>query len=520
MGYRWKERSSKAHRLEIIALDLAFEQEFCITAMTGQKGYFLVNHPVIIQGGMGAAVSGWPLAKAVAREGQLGVVSGTALDLILNRRLQMGDPEGDLRRALEAFPVPEISERIIEEYYIPGGKAENEPFRSSPIFSMNSSIPLLQLCVAANFVEVFLAKEGHQGLVGINLLAKIELPTLACLYGAMLAGVDYVIVGAGIPREIPGALDRFVNHECASMRVYVEGATSSDNYQISFDPKSVLDAPLPALKRPNFLAIVSSDTLAKALTRKSNGRVDGFVVEGSTAGGHNAPPRGRMQISEDGEPIYGHRDIPNLDIFKELGLPFWLAGSYGSPQGLVEALEVGATGIQVGTVFALCDQSGLQSSLKGSLRAKAVDEDAEVFTDPLASPTGFPFKVASLEDTLSEESVYDARPRICDLGFLRSMYRKPDRSIGYRCPAEPIEAFVSKGGKIDSTKGRKCLCNGLTANVGLAQYQKGTGYLEKPLITLGNDMTNVSCLVSNGRTSYSALDVIEYLLSECRKKDK
>ena len=35
--------------------------------------------PTIIQGGMGAAISNWRLARAVAKEGQLGVVSGTAL---------------------------------------------------------------------------------------------------------------------------------------------------------------------------------------------------------------------------------------------------------------------------------------------------------------------------------------------------------------------------------------------------------------------------------------------------------
>ncbi|MCP5523356.1 MAG: hypothetical protein H7A46_17610 [Verrucomicrobiales bacterium] len=67
--------------------------------------------------------------------------------------------------------------------------------------------PMNELTVVASFVEVFLAKEGHAGRVGINLLEKIQLPTLAALFGAMLAGVDVVLMGAGIPRLIPGALD-------------------------------------------------------------------------------------------------------------------------------------------------------------------------------------------------------------------------------------------------------------------------------------------------------------------------
>ena len=68
--------------------------------------------PTIIQGGMGAGISGWRLARAVSSEGQLGVVSGTALDVILARRLQTGDPGGHLRRALDRFPVRAMADRV------------------------------------------------------------------------------------------------------------------------------------------------------------------------------------------------------------------------------------------------------------------------------------------------------------------------------------------------------------------------------------------------------------------------
>ena len=80
------------------------------------------NYPKIIQGGMGAAVSNWRLANAVSRLGQLGVVSGTALDQILARRLQDGDHGGHIRRALDHFPFPAMAERIWQSYFIPGGK--------------------------------------------------------------------------------------------------------------------------------------------------------------------------------------------------------------------------------------------------------------------------------------------------------------------------------------------------------------------------------------------------------------
>ena len=72
--------------------------------------------PVLIQGGMGAGVSDWRLARAVSSLGQLGVVSGTGIDTILARRLQQGDPGGHMRRGLAAFPIDGVAERIVAKY--------------------------------------------------------------------------------------------------------------------------------------------------------------------------------------------------------------------------------------------------------------------------------------------------------------------------------------------------------------------------------------------------------------------
>jgi nitronate monooxygenase len=195
-----------------------------------------------------------------------------------------------------------------------------------------------------------------------------------------------------------------------------------------------------------------------------------------------------------------------------LGVPFWLAGGYGNAEKLREALEQGAAGIQVGTAFAFSQESGLRPDLKQRLIAKAVAGTGEVFTDPLASPTGFPFKVAQLEGSYSDADVAAARKRVCDLGYLREPYANPSGNIGYRCSAEPIDIYVSKGGKIEDTVGRKCLCNALMANIGHAQTRKDD--VEEPaLITVGDDLNTVAQFLAPGRTSYSAADVVESLLS-------
>jgi len=473
------------------------------------------DFPLIIQGGMGAGVSAWPLAKAVSVCGHLGVVSGTALDVIIARRLQAGDPGGHIRRALSAFPFPEMSRRIVEKYFIEGGKKNDEPFRTVPMCTMNLSQAHLELIVAANFVEVFLAKEGHNGAIGINYLEKIQVPQLASIYGAMLAGVDYVLVGAGIPREIPGVLDSFADGKEASMRLSVLGADKDDDFRMTFDPATFSGGAHQLLRRPRFFAIIASVVLAQTLVKKGSGKVDGLVIEGPSAGGHNAMPRGVLKLDASGEPVYGPKDVVDLDSIKALGAPFWLAGAYGTSQGLKEAFSLGASGIQAGTPFAFCEESGLTKEIRESILKKVLEGTATVFTDPKASPTGFPFKLLRLEGSNSDDDVFSARKRVCDLGYLRHLYRKAENEAGYRCPAEPIDEFVKKGGIAEETAGCKCLCNGLMANIGLAQ-RRSEGFVELPLLTAGKELSIVRDIIGEkgGRISYSAKDVLGHILKD------
>jgi len=471
--------------------------------------------PMIIQGGMGVAVSNWTLARAVSRLGQLGVVSGTAPAVILARRLQVGDPSGQMRHALERFPYPDIAARVLAEFFIPGGKSPTAPFKNSSMPQIQLNADLVELTVLGNFVEVFLAKEGHSGLVGINFLEKIQFPTLPSLFGAMLAGVDYVLMGAGIPRAIPGALDRLANGEPAEMKIDVEGAMPGEEFLSKFDPRAFCGGTAPHLKRPQFLAIVASATLAMSLAKKSSGRVNGFIVEGESAGGHNAPPRGPLQLNAIGEPVYGPRDVPDLQKIRALGLPFWLAGSYAKPEKLAEALQAGAAGIQVGTAFAFCDESGVCPELKKKVVQQCLSGDIRVFTDPVASPTGFPFKVLQMEETVSNAARYAARERICDLGYLRHAYRKSDGTVGYRCPAEPVEDYLRKGGALEDTIGRKCICNGLLATTGLGQFIS-EGERELALLTTGDEISHLARLIKPNRDSYAAADVVRYLLSQTK----
>jgi NAD(P)H-dependent flavin oxidoreductase YrpB (nitropropane dioxygenase family) len=468
--------------------------------------------PLIIQGGMGVGVSNWTLARAVSMKGQLGVVSGTGVDALFVRRLQDGDIGGHLRRAMGAFPFQDTVADVLSKYFRPEGKPADEPYKGLPLYRQVVTKARDQVTMLGAFAEVWLAKEGHSGVVGLNLLTKVQMPNLATLYGAMLAGVDYVLMGAGIPREIPGVLDRLAALEPASMKLDVEGAERGERHELVFRPSDHPDPGAP-LKRPMFLPIISYNSLATVLVKKGTGRIDGFVVEAPVAGGHNAPPRGDVKLNERGEPIYGERDVVDLEKLKEHGLPFWLAGGSGSPSKFREARDAGAAGIQVGTLFAYCDESGFSSTVKETVRRQALNGGLDVRTDAVASPTGFPFKVVQSKGTLSDRVLYEKRERVCDLGYLRNAYRREDGRLDYRCSAEPVETFVKKGGKREDTEGRKCLCNSLFAAIDQPQVRKD-GAVEQPLITSGDEINSIRNLVGDTGTGYTAADVIDYLLSE------
>lgn len=494
-------------------------------SLGGQKDIIklMIEGISLIQAGMGVNVSNKRLANESAKAGErlgkkvMGVVSGTGIAIVTSRRLQRGDPDGSIREALASFPIHEMAERVLAEWFVEGGIPENQSFRESPMVNMKPGQKLLELLICANYAEVKMAQEGHKNPIGVNYLEKIQTPRLPELLGAIFAGVDFVLMGAGIPNQVPQVLDRLANLERAEYFIDVEGAEPKE-FSVSLDPLSLIpqryvESIRERLKRPKFLAIISSNTLARFLTdeRRTPGYVDGFIIEGPTAGGHNASPRGKFPLNRRGEPVYGTRDVVDLDEMNKLGRPYWLAGSYGHPDKILEAMAKGAQGVQVGTAFALSSDSGFEEGIRRKLIEAAYNGELDIMTDARSSPTGFPFKVALLPGTLSDESSYSDRKRVCNIGYLRQAYKDSRGIPAFRCPSEPIDTYLAKGGKLEDTEGRKCLCNALMAAVDVAQTYKGKK--ELPIITLGDDYSIVRKLTGNPKGSFSAADVVSYLLN-------
>ena len=312
---------------------------------------------------------------------------------------------------------------------------------------------LISTVVCANYAYVWLAKEGHKNPVSINYLEKVAMPHIYAITGAMLAGVDFITMGAGIPLQIPEVMNAIFESKIAQYRIPVIG-TNIKSFTMTFDIQKFFGEKLNIKKIPKFLPIISSNLLSTMLIQKlPPGSIYGFVVEEPTAGGHNAPPRNKIN--------YGEKDYVDYKKLSELGLPFWIGGGYTSPSALHQAMQLGAAGIQVGSIFALSEESGMNPDARREVRGLGFRDELKVRTDMRISPTGFPFKVIELPGTISENSIYESRKRICNIGGLVSLYEKEDGKIRRRCAAEPVDKFLKKGGKLEETIDRGCLCNGL-----------------------------------------------------------
>ncbi|MFA6294918.1 MAG: DEAD/DEAH box helicase family protein [Candidatus Paceibacterota bacterium] len=484
----------------------------------------------IVQGGMAVYVSTPFLAREVSMCGGLGTVTGVAAHAVMTHVLQRGDPGGHYRRALEQFPFQEYVQPILDRYFVLGGIPPNSPFKPVPVFTLEPSEFLISLTIVANFVLVWLAKHDDYGVpygnaISINYLEKMQLPHIFSFVGAMLADVDCITMGAGIPIQVPGILDSLSERGEGEYVIRVEGGKKT--YSMRFSFKEFFKREFSPLKRPAFLPIISSNLLADLFfSNRATGEIQGLVVETPTAGGHNAPPRGKPIVyNELGEPLYGKRDVVDLQkiISSHPGLPVWIGGSYASPEKLKWALENGFAGIQVGSILALSEKSGMDPENARLARKLAYNNQLRIRTDPNASPAGFPFKVAPIPGTLYFQEVFTSRKRVCNLCALTTPYEKDDGSIGYRCPAEDVESYIRKGGKLEDTHDRRCLCNGLLANANASPLDPNSSSLglnvtgEPAIVTLGDDLPFLKHLMENETSTYSVANAMKYLRQEIMK---
>jgi nitronate monooxygenase len=135
---------------------------------------------------------------------------------------------------------------------------------------------------------------------------------------------------------------------------------------------------LAAVKARGAFVLSSATTVREALWLQANG-ADGIIVQGLEAGGH----RGHFLDKDVG------LQSPSLDLLvavaKQISLPLIAAGGIAQATDVAEAMALGASGVQAGTAFLLCDEALTSPLHRARLRdVAAPTELTNVFTGGLA----------------------------------------------------------------------------------------------------------------------------------------
>ena len=185
---------------------------------------------------MGVAVSSWPLARCGHGCGwtKWELCPYGALMSVFAARLQLGDPGGGSRQPLAAFPYPAMAK--LNSWTPFTSPAASHPTSFSPlsIAEPHSLDEQLELLVAANFVEVYLAKVVTTGRWGSTSLEKIQTPLLPSLLMCDVGRRRLRLNGAGIPRD-PRDSDRLSDGQPCTMRLDIAQSQQEQGFEMRFD---------------------------------------------------------------------------------------------------------------------------------------------------------------------------------------------------------------------------------------------------------------------------------------------
>ena len=333
----------------------------------------------IVQGGMGVGVSLHPLAGAVAREGGLGIVSSAAIDRVVSRRLG----------------------RKIDTY----GAVREE----------------------------IAAAKSQGGFAGINIMVALQRDFVASVKGAIDAGADAIISGAGLPTSLPG------------------------------------------IQNPRDTALIPIVSSARALEiickkwEKLGYRPDAVVLEGPLAGGHLGFKFDEIDLPSNAlEALFP----PVKDMARRYGdFPVIVAGGIFTHADIVAFLRQGADGVQMGTRFLATTESSADAAYKRAVVA-ATQEDIFVARDP-GSPCGLPFRVLK-QSPMFVSALRGARKPACNKGYV---LLKDGEGKFNRCLAREDNGHYF------------CICNGLLSSAGYNPED------EEPLYTVGTNACRVQSVV-------------------------
>ena len=269
----------------------------------------------LVQGGMGVGVSAHRLAGAVAAEGCVGTISSV-----------------DLRRH-----HPDLMARTSG---LPPGDAAKQAIDEANLEAISREI------TAARQLA------GGAGLLAINVMRAVS-EYAASVRRALEAGIDAVVVGAGLPLDLP---DLAQDH-----------------------PRAAL---IPILA--DFRGV---QLIVKKWERKKR-LPDAIVIEHPRlAGGH----LGAAKIADLHDPRFEFENVipQSLAFLRSAGIerevPLIAAGGIRSCEDIARVQALGAAGVQLGTPFAVTTEGDAHPEFKRVL-AEATDDEMVEFTSVAGLP--------------------------------------------------------------------------------------------------------------------------------------
>lgn len=238
----------------------------------------------------------------------------------------------------------------------------------------------LSKCIYGLKEELRKAKEKTKGVIGVNIM--VALTNYADMVKTSIAEkVDVIFAGAGLPFDLPSYLT----------------------------PES----------ETKLVPIVSSSRAAKIICDKWKNNYgylpDAIVVEGPKAGGH----LGFKADQLDSENFSLEQIVPEvLDIASqysaEKNIPVIVAGGISSGEDIHRFMEMGVSGVQMGTIFVTTEECDASPVFKQTY-INARREDVKI----IQSPVGMPGRAIDGEFIRSVEAGNE-KPKVCPFHCIKT----------------------------------------------------------------------------------------------------
>jgi NAD(P)H-dependent flavin oxidoreductase YrpB (nitropropane dioxygenase family) len=201
--------------------------------------------------------------------------------------------------------------------------------------------------------EIQTAREKTSGIIGVNIM--VALTNFSDMVKTAIAEkVDIIFSGAGLPMNLPQYL--------------VEGA------------------------KTKLVPIVSSGRAAEVLCKKwkqlYNYLPDAFVVEGPKAGGHLGFKREQLENPDFALEKLVPEVVSSVKPFEEqynVKIPVIAAGGIYTGSDIKKIMELGASGVQMGTRFVTTNECDASEKFKQTY-INSVESDMEIIQSPVGMP--------------------------------------------------------------------------------------------------------------------------------------